>query len=76
MKTPPKHLVRKHFRLDSRKLKRAQKLLKASTETEAIERALDLIIDEHGRDRVAWEAHERFLKSGIEIRDLYRKLSD
>ena len=31
----------KHFQLDSAKIKRAQKALRAKTETEAIERALD-----------------------------------
>jgi len=37
----------KHFQLDSVKIKRAQKALRARTETEAIERALDLVIAEH-----------------------------
>ena len=37
----------KHFQLDSIKIKRAQKVLRADTETEAIERALDLVIAEH-----------------------------
>lgn len=61
----------KHFRLDSRKLKRAQRLLGARTETETVERALDEVISEHERNRRAWEAHERFLESGIQIRDVY-----
>ena len=39
--------VHKHFQLDSIKIKRAQKALDAKTETEAIERALDLAIAEH-----------------------------
>jgi hypothetical protein len=34
----------KHFQLDSMKIKRAQKALRAKTETETIERALDLAI--------------------------------
>lgn len=76
MKTARKRLAHKHFRLDSGKIKRAQKLLEADTETEAIERALDLVIAEHERDRMAWEAHDRFLKSGMEIKDIYSKLSD
>lgn len=75
MKTSRKRLAHKHFRLDSGKIKRAQKLLEAETETEAIERALDLVIAEHERDRITWEAQERFLKSGIEIKDVYGKLS-
>ena len=39
-------VVHKHFRLDAAKLKRAQKLLNAPTETETVERALDLAIAE------------------------------
>lgn len=76
MKTAPTRLAHKHFRLDSGKIKRAQKLLKAETETEAIDRALDLAIAEHERDRLALEAHEKLLKSGIEVRDVYGKLRD
>ena len=61
----------KHFRLDAAKIKRAQKVLRASTETEAIERALDLVISELKRNRMAAEANERFVQSGIEIKDIY-----
>jgi hypothetical protein len=49
------------------KIKRAQKALRAKTETEAIERALDLAIAEHERSRFVLEATERFVKSGIGI---------
>lgn len=66
----------KHFRLDPRKLKRAQKVLSAKTETETIERALDAVIDEHERDRIAREAHDEFMKSRIGIRDVYGNLED
>jgi hypothetical protein len=61
----------KHFQLDSVKIKRAQKALRAKTETETIERALDLAIAEHQRNRLVLEATERFLKSGIAIEDVY-----
>ena len=64
-------VVHKHFRLDAAKLKRAQRMLKAKTETETVERAIDLAIAEHERDRVVRAAHERFLRSGITIRDVY-----
>ena len=64
----------KHFQLDSGKIKRAQKILRAKTETEAIERALDLAIAEHERNRLALEATERFVKSGIDIKDVYGTL--
>jgi hypothetical protein len=66
----------KHFRLDAGKIKRAQRALRALTETETIERALDLVISEHERNRLAAEAHDRFLRSGIEIKDVYGVLED
>jgi hypothetical protein len=43
----------KHFRLNAAGIKRAQKVLRAGTETEAIERALHLVISEHLRNRLA-----------------------
>jgi hypothetical protein len=64
----------KHFQLDAVKIKRAQRLLRAKTETETIERALDFTITEHERNRLAWEANERFLRSGGEIKDVFGKL--
>jgi hypothetical protein len=66
----------KHFRLDPVKIKRAQRVLRAGTETEAIERALDLVISEHERNRLAMEAHERFVTSGIMVKDVYGALED
>jgi hypothetical protein len=66
--------VHKHFQLDPTKIKRAQKVLRAKTETETLERALDFTITEHERDRLAWEANERFLRSGGEIKDVFGKL--
>ncbi len=65
----------KHFRLDVAKIKRAQRLLKAGTQTETLERALDAVIAEHERNRMAREANERLLKSGIKILDVYGKLA-
>ena len=64
----------KHFQLDAVKIKRAQRVLRAKTETETIERALDLAIAEHERNRLAVEANERFIQSGVEIRDVYGTL--
>jgi hypothetical protein len=66
----------KHFQLDSIKIKRAQKVLRAKTETETIERALDFTISEHERNRLAFEATERFLRSGGEIKDVFGKLDE
>ena len=66
----------KHFQLDSTKIKRAQRALRAKTETEAIERALDFAIAEHEKNRLVVEATERLIKSGIEIKDVYGTLVD
>jgi hypothetical protein len=68
----------KHLILDQAKLKRAQKVLGAKTETETVERALDSVIDEDERNHRAWAAHERFLKAavrqGLRIRDAFGRL--
>jgi hypothetical protein len=72
--TNARNRAHKHFQLDPVKIKRAQKMLRVSTETEAIERALDLVIAEHERNRMAAEANDRFVKSGIQINDVYGKL--
>jgi putative heme iron utilization protein len=63
--------VDRYFRLDPAKIKRAQKALRAATETETIERALDLAI----RNRLAEQANERFVNSWIEIQDVYGTLT-
>jgi hypothetical protein len=65
---------RKHFRLDPMKIERAQKVLGADTETESIERALDLVISERERNRLAARANERFVRSGIVIKDAHGTL--
>lgn len=64
----------KHFQLDPAKIKRAQRALRAKTETETIERALDLAIAEQRRNRLVLEATERFVQSGIDIKDVYGTL--
>ena len=71
---PAKNRAHKHFQLDAVKIKRAQKALHAKTETEAIDRALDLAIAEHERNRLVLEATEHFVKSGINIKDVYGRL--
>jgi hypothetical protein len=76
MATTKRDVSHKHFRLDSVKIRRAQKLLSARTETETIERALDAVIEEHERDQLAREANDRFMKSGVKISDVFGKLED
>jgi hypothetical protein len=66
----------KHFRLDAMKIKRAQRVLGTASETETIERALDLVISEHERNRLVAEANTRFVTSGIVIKDVYGALEE
>ena len=74
MAIPKRRVSHKHYQLDGAKIRRAQKALHARTETETIERALDKVLDDAERDRVAREAHERFLKSRVKILDVFGKL--
>jgi hypothetical protein len=69
------NISHKHFRLDSAKIKRAQKALRARTETETVDRALDLAIAESRRQGITQAATRRFLSSGIQIDDVYGNLS-
>lgn len=66
----------KHFQLDSKQIKRAQKALRAKTETETIEKALELAIAQEQSNRLAHEANARFLRSGAKIEDIYGALDD
>ncbi len=70
----PGQKTHKHFRLDSSKIKRAQKVLRVQTETQAIELALDMVLTEHRRNQLAADANQRFLESGAEIADVYSVL--
>ena len=72
--SPTKTRSHKHFQLDTIKIKRAQKVLQAKTETETIELALDLAIAEHRKNRLASDANDRFLKSEVNIKDVYGSL--
>ena len=49
----------KYFWLDPAKIKRAQKALGAKTQTETIDRALDLVISEAQRQRLVHAANRR-----------------
>jgi len=49
-------------------------VLRADTETEAIERALDIVIAEHERNRLTVKANDRFVSGGIHIEDAYKVL--
>ena len=68
----------KHLILNQAKLKKAQQVLGAKTETEAIERALDSVINEAAHNRQAWVAHEKFIKAAarnhLVIEDVFGRL--
>ena len=64
----------KHLILDQMKLKKAQKVLGARTETETIERALEQVISEAEKDRRAWAATEKLIRSGIQIKDVFSRV--
>ena len=72
----PNERRNKHLVLNQTKLKKAQRVLGARTETETVERALDLVISEDERNRRAWAATERLLNSGIRVRDVFGRLKD
>lgn len=55
----------KHLILDQIKLKRAQRVLGARTETETIDRALEQVVSEDEKNRRAWAEHERFIREAI-----------
>ncbi len=67
---------RKHLILTQSKLSLAKKILGTRTETETIEKALDSIISEAEKNKIAFKATEKFLKSGIEIKDVFGNLED
>ena len=67
---------RKHLILNQSKLVLAKQILGARTETETIERALDSIIFEAEKNKIAFEATERLFKSGAKVIDVFGNLED
>ena len=74
MKTATGTRKNKHVILDQTKLKKAQKILGAKTETETIERALDQVISEDEKNRRLWAATAKLLKSGLQVRDVFGRV--
>ena len=74
MSVANRRTVRKNFRLDPAQIDRARKALGTSTETETIVRALELVISEATRNRLAVEANQKLLRSGIVIHDAFGSL--
>jgi hypothetical protein len=67
---------RKHLILTQSKVSLAKKILGTRTETETIEMALDSVISEAEKNKIALKATRDFLKSGIEIKDVFGNLED
>jgi len=72
-KRVPRH---KHLLLDQGKIEKAQKALGARTETETIERALEIVIGEDEKSRRAWAATEKLIKNGVQIKDVFGRLNE
>jgi len=70
----------KHFLLNQFRLKKAQRVLGARTETETIEIALERIISEAEQNEKAFAAHDNFLKTaikeGLDIEDVFGRLKE
>ena len=66
----------KYLILSQSKLNMAKQILGTRTETETVELALESIISEAEKNKIAFKATEKFLKSGIEIKDVFRNLED
>ena len=76
MKTSTNERKHKHFLLNQAKLERAQKALGARTQTEAVDRALDHVINEYHRNRRAWAATEKLLQSRVQVRDVFGRMKE
>lgn len=70
----------KHFLLNQARLKKAQKLLGTRTETETVEIALERVISEAEKNKKAWAAQDKFLKTaikeGLVIEDVFGHLEE
>ena len=64
----------KHFILDDNQLKLARKLIGAKSDTETIEIALTELINNQQRNLQVWKVTEKLIKSGIEVRDVFRNV--
>ncbi len=80
MSTAIENRKNKHFLLNQSRLKKAQTVLGAKTETETIELALERVISEAELNERAWLAHEQFIKaaakSDLQIEDAFGRLEE
>lgn len=70
----------KHFLLNQSRLKQAQRVLGARTETETVELALERVITEAERDEQAQIYQDKFIKAAIkdnlQIEDVFGRLTE
>ncbi len=80
MSTVIQNRKNKHFLLDQSRLKKAQKVLGAKTETETIELALERVITEAELNEQAWLAQDKFIKAAakdrLQIEDVFGRLGE
>ena len=65
-------LRNKHLRLDQEKIEKAKRILKAKTETEALDKALDRVI----QDEREMRRRKKVMKRMIELRNSVGKLQE
>ena len=71
-----RRVEQKPSRLGVAKTKRRQRFLKTDVQTGTLEQVPNVVVTERKRNRLARKANERFLRSGIEIMDVYHKLAE
>ncbi len=80
MSTVIQNRKNKHFLLNQTRLKKAQDILGARTETETIELALEKVITEAEIRARAWLAQDKFIKAAakdnLQIEDVFGRLEE
>jgi len=80
MSTAIQNRKNKHFLLNQSRLKKAQTVLGARTETETIELALERVITEAELNEQALLAHNKFVKAAakdnLQIEDVFGRLEE
>jgi hypothetical protein len=71
-----RRIKHEHSRPDVAKIKRPQQYLKAGTQTDTLEKVPNVVSSERKRNRLARKANDRFLRSSIELIDVYSKLAE
>ena len=80
MSTVIQNRKNKHFLLNQTRLKKAQDILGARTETETIELALEKVITEAEISSRVWLAQDKFIKAAakdnLQIEDVFGRLEE